>query len=234
MLYLNSIKKGGRNVSKFQDKLDKNLSKLSNRTIVIIAFIAIISGLLLISADYLEGKKERAYQKIRISLFTEVDDETHDNTPQNIEEPEQPEQPYVPAPNPNGYLGILTIDKINLEQGFYDKNYKDNNVSKNLTFLSPSNYPDEKNGNVILVAHSGTTRIAYFKNLYQLKVGDKAKIEYKGHLYTYKIDNIYNETKDGDVTIYRDTNRQTLTMITCTKNDNTKQTIYIAYLESVK
>ena len=139
MLYLNSIKKGGRNVSKFQDKLDKNLSKLSNRTIVIIAFIAIISGLLLISADYLEGKKERAYQKIRISLFTEVDDETHDNTPQNIEEPEQPEQPYVPDPNPNGYLGILTIDKINLEQGFYDKNYKYNNVSKNLTFLSPSN-----------------------------------------------------------------------------------------------
>ena len=234
MLYLNSIKKGGRKVSKFQDKLDKNLSKLSNRTIVIIAFIAIISGVLIISADYLEGKKERAYQKIRISLFTEVDDETHDNTPQNIEEPEQPEQPYVPDPNPNGYLGILTIDKINLEQGFYDKNYKYNNVSKNLTFLSPSNYPDEKNGNVILVAHSGTTRIAYFKNLYQLKVGDKAKIEYKGHLYTYKIDNIYNETKDGDVTIYRDTNRQTLTMITCTKNDNTKQTIYIAYLESVK
>ena len=231
MLYLNSIKKGGRNVSKFQDKLDKNLSKLSNRTIVIIAFIAIISGLLLISADYLEGKKERAYQKIRISLFTEVDDETHDNTPQNIEEPEQP---YVPDPNPNGYLGILTIDKINLEQGFYDKNYKYNNVSKNLTFLAPSNYPDEKNGNVILVAHSGNTRIAYFKNLYQLKVGDKAKIEYKGHLYTYKIDNIYNETKDGDVTIYRDTTKQTLTMITCTKNDNTKQTIYIAYLESVK
>ena len=63
-------------MSKFQDKLDKNLSKLSNRTIVIIAFIAIISGLLLISADYLEGKKERAYQKIRISLFTEVDDES--------------------------------------------------------------------------------------------------------------------------------------------------------------
>ena len=225
-------------MSKLVEKIDKNLSKLSNRTIVIIAFIAIISGLLLISADYLEGKKERAYQKIRISLFTEVDDETHDNTPQNIEEEpeesEEPEEPYVPDPNPNGYLGILTIDKIHLEQGFYDKNYKYNNVSKNLTFLAPSNYPDEKNGNVILVAHSGNTRIAYFKNLYQLKVGDKAKIEYKGHLYTYKIDNIYNETKDGDVTIYRDTNRQTLTMITCTKNDNTKQTIYIAYLESVK
>ncbi len=207
------------------------MSKLSNRTIVIIAFVAIIGGILLISADYLKGKKEQAYQKISISLFSEVNDKTQDNTPQNIE---QTEEEYVPTPNPNGYLGILTIDKINLQQGFFDKDNENNNVSKNLTFLSPSNYPDEKNGNVILVAHSGTTHIAYFKNLYKLTEGDTAKIEYKGHLYTYKIDNIYNETKDGNVTIYRDTTKQTLTMITCTKNDNTKQTIYIAYLESVK
>ncbi len=212
-------------------KIEKFLSKLSNRTIVIIAFIAVIGGILIISYDYLLGKKERAYQEISISLFNE----NQDNTPQNIEATEDPEEdPYVPTPNPNGYLGILTIDKINLQQGFYDKNNEHNNVSENLTFLEPSNYPDEKNGNVILVAHSGVTRIAYFRNLYQLKVGDTAKIEYKGHLYTYKIDNIYNETKDGNVTVYRDTNRQTLTMITCTKNDNTKQTIYIAYLESVK
>ena len=205
------------------------MSKLSNRAIVILAFIAIIGGLLIISADYLKGKKDRAYQKISISLYNEA----HDNTTQNLESTSE-EDPYIPTPNPNGYLGILTIDKINLQQGFYDKNNQHNNVSENLTFLAPSNYPDEKNGNVILVAHSGVTRIAYFKNLYQLKVGDIAKVEYKGHLYTYKIDNIYNETKDGNVTIYRDTTKQTLTMITCTKNDNTKQTVYIAYLESVK
>lgn len=208
-------------------KFDKFISKLSNKTIVIIAFIAVIGGLLIISYDYLLGKKERAYQEVSISLFSE----NQDNTPQNIE---KKEEEYIPTPNPNGYLGILTIDKINLQQGFYDKNNEHNNVSENLTFLEPSNYPDEKNGNVILVAHSGVTRIAYFRNLYKLKVGDTAKVEYNGHLYTYKIDDIYTETKDGNVTVYRDTNRQTLTMITCTKNDDTKQTIYIAYLESVK
>ena len=214
---------------KIKTKISNFFSKLSNRAIVIIAFIAIIGGILLISSDYLEGKKERAYQKISLSLYSEE----NDNTPQNLEhQPE--EEPYVPTPNPSGYLGILTIDKIDLQQGFFDKNNTHNNVSENLTFLSPSNYPDEQNGNVILVAHSGVTRIAYFKNLYKLQKGDIAKVEYKGNLYTYKIDNIYNETKDGNVTIYRDTNRSTLTMITCTKNDDTKQTIYIAYLESVK
>ena len=44
-------------------KIEKFLSKLSNRTIVIIAFIAIIGGILIISYDYLLGKKERAYQE---------------------------------------------------------------------------------------------------------------------------------------------------------------------------
>lgn len=207
------------------------MSKLSNKMVVIIAFAAVIIGVLLISADYLKEKKDKAYQKISISLYNEK----QDNTPQNVEkDTEQKEQPSEPIQDVGDYLGILTIDKINLNQGFYDKDNELNNVSKNITILSPSNYPDETNGNVILVAHSGTSHIAYFKHLYQVSVGDKAKITYKGKLYTYKISNIYNETKDGNVTIYRDTNKSTLTLITCTKNDNTKQTIYIAYLESVK
>ena len=202
------------------------MSKLSNKTIVIISFTLILIGLLLISSDYLKSKKEKAYEKVRISLMTDVD-----NTPKNIDEPvEEPE----PEPLPNGYLGILEIEKINLAQGFYDKDNPDNNVSKNVTFLEPSNYPDEKNGNTILVAHSGTSNIAYFKHLYQLGIGDTAKITYKGKTYTYKINNIYNEEKDGDVTIYRDTNKTTMTLVTCTKDSKTKQTVYILDLNNIE
>lgn len=204
------------------------MSKLSNRTIVIITITAILVGLLIISSDYLKSKKEKAYEKVRISLV--VKDE--DNTPQNVtEEPAEPEEPVEVLPN--GYLGILTIEKIDLQQGFYDKGNPENNVDRNITFLDPTNYPDEKNGNVILVSHSGSSSIAYFKHLYQVEIGDIATIRYKGKTYTYRVENIYNEIKDGDVTIYRDTNRSSLTMITCTKDDDTRQTIYIAYLESV-
>ncbi len=207
------------------------MSKLSNKTIVIIAFIAIIIGILLISSSYLKEKKDKAYQKISISLYEKK--EKKDSTPQNIEETKEEEKNETQE-NTNDYLGVLKIDKINLAQGFYDKGNSNNDVSKNITILDPSNYPDETNGNLILVSHSGSAAISYFKHLYQLEVGDIAKVEYKGKTYTYKIDNIYYETKDGNVTIYRDTSKQTLTMITCTKNDNTKQTIYIAYLQSVK
>ena len=200
------------------------MTKLSNKNVVIITVTLVLIGLLLISSDYLKSKKQKAYEKVRISLMT-----SSDNTPQNVDV-EEPE----PEPLPNGYLGILEIEKINLAQGFYDKDNPDNNVSKNITFLEPSSYPDEKGGNTILIAHSGTSNIAYFKHLYQLEVGDIAKITYKGKVYTYKIDNIYYEEKDGELTVYRNTKKSTLTMVTCTKNDNTKQTIYIAYLESVK
>lgn len=203
------------------------MKHLSNKTIVIISFTLVIIGLLLLSYDYLKSKKEKAYEKVRISLMTK---EEVDNTPKEVEE--EPEVPVEVLPN--GYLGILTIEKINLEQGFYDKDNPENNVDRNLTFLDPTNYPDEQNGNVILVAHSGSSSIAYFKHLYQLAVGDIAKIRYKGKNYIYKIDDIYTDIKDGDVTIFRDKNRSTLTMVTCTKDDDTRQTIYIAYLESVE
>ena len=45
--------------------------------------------------------------------------------------------------------------------------------------------------------------------------------------YTYKVVNIYKEEKDGTIAIYRNKEKSTLTLITCTKNDNTKQTVYI-------
>ena len=208
------------------------MSKLSNRAVVTISVLCILIGLLLISSDYLKSKKMKAYEKVRISLIVknEKDNTEKDNTPKNIDE--EPEEPIEVLPN--GYIGILTIEKINLEQGFYDKGNPENDVDRNIAFLEPTNYPDEKNGNVILVSHSGTSSIAYFKHLYQVEIGDIAKIRYKGKVYTYKVEDIYTETKDGDVTIYRDTSRSTLTMITCTKDDDTKQTIYISYLQKVE
>lgn len=204
------------------------MDKLSNRTIVIISFALIFLGLFLITGNYFAGKKDKAYEKVSVSLFSDTNGEVVDNTPQEIATGEIETGETVKNGN---YLGVLKIDKINLEQGFYDKDNEYNNVSKNVTLLGPSNYPDEKNGNTILVAHSGTSYIGYFKNLWKLQNGDLATIVYKGKTYIYKIVNIYTDTKDGDVTIYRNPKKTTLTLITCTKDDNTKQTIYVAELQ---
>ena len=207
------------------------MHKLSNKMIVTIGVLIILLGSFLLLSNYFREKKEEAYERISIALATEEED----NTPQNVEK--EPEEEETEEPNPEydtgEYLGILDIPKINLNRGFYDKDNEYNNVDHNVTFLEPSNYPDERNGNVILVAHSGSSYLGYFKHLYQLSIGDIAYITYKNHKYEYQIVNIYNETKDGDVTIYRNKNKQTLTLITCTKDSDTEQTIYIAELQNV-
>ncbi len=204
------------------------MTKLSNRTVVTIAFAIIIGGFILISYDYFAGKKDKVYEKVSISLYEKQDGIVIDNTPQEIAAADISVSEETKKGN---YLGVLKIDKIGLEQGFYDKDNENNNVGKNVTLLGPSNYPDEKNGNTILVAHSGSSYLGYFKHLWKLSKGDLATIYYKNKTYVYKIVNIYNDTKDGDVTIYRNKNKNTLTMITCTKDSDTEQTIYIAELE---
>ena len=86
----------------------------------------------------------------------------------------------------------------------------------------------------MLAGHSGTGWKAFFNDLYKLTRGDKATVSYKGKTYTYKIVNIYTQPKVGTIAIYRNYDKTTLTLITCTNNDSTTQTIYIAELESVE
>ena len=49
--------------------------------------------------------------------------------------------------------------------------------------------------------------------------------------YTYSLVNTYEVEKDGTVAIYRDYSKKVLTLITCTKNSDTKQTVFIFELE---
>jgi len=130
------------------------------------------------------------------------------------------------------YVAVLKIPKIKLEKGLYAKTSKYNSIEYNIMIHEASNTPEEKKGNVILVAHSGTADIAFFKNLYKLKKGDVAEIYYHGNRYTYKIVNIYDVEKTGTVEIDRDYNKESLTMITCRHGTN-KQIVLISELKSV-
>ena len=128
------------------------------------------------------------------------------------------------------YIGYLNIPKINLTKGFLDNRSSENDVEKNILVVEGSNYPDVDKGNFILAGHSGTGWKAFFNDLYKLSAGDTAKITYKDKTYTYQITNIYKQPKTGKLAIYRNYDKTTLTLITCTNNDSTTQTIYIAEL----
>lgn len=197
--------------------------KKNTKIIVSIGFILIIVGMILVTNNYFKEKLETVYENFNVDSFVEQEDTNYEevsaeasNTVQNVTEGDE------------DYLGILEIAKIDLKRGFYDKKSKLNNVNRNVTILKESDYPDKVNGNVILVAHSGSSYLGYFKNLYKLEIGDTAKITYKEKTYNYKITRIYYENKDGDVTLYKSKDKTTLTLITCTKDDDTKQTVYVA------
>ena len=159
-----------------------------------------------------------------------VDEPINEQLPSdNPAEPvEQLNQPIVQRNY--DYIGILEIPKVNLKQGFLDIDSKYNDVDYNITVVQTSTFPDVEKGNFILASHSGNSYISYFKNLYKLEIGDEAYIYYNSIKYSYKIVNIYNVEKTGQVAIYRNSDATCLTLITCTKNSDHEQTVYILEL----
>lgn len=189
--------------------------------------ILILVGFFFLSHDFIVERRERTFSKMNLELtelLAQVDENQEEESIPSEEVPEEQPQEMVDYET---YAGILKIPKIGFEKGFYVKESPLNNVKFNLKILDASSYPDEENGNVIIIGHSGNYSNSYFANLYQLQVGDTASIHYQDEIYTYKIVNIYQEAKDGTVTIYRDETKNCLTLITCTKDDSTSQTVYI-------
>lgn len=230
------------------------------RLIITIGTICCVLGLYLISYNYLNEKVDKAYSNINLEILSlneeikNLDDESqvdNNNNPlyEEIDESNQEEQDNkvenskVNIKNEsnknnnkqqNYYVAKIKIPKINLEKGLVDINSKYNTVSKNIQIIKGSSFPNVEESNLILASHAGTNSVSYFKNLYKLSKDDKCYIIYKGKTYVYNIVNIYYQEKDGTIAIYRDYSKTTLTLVTCTKNSKTKQTVYVAELVQVK
>lgn len=133
----------------------------------------------------------------------------------------------------NNYLGVISIPKINLEQGFYDIDNPMNNVDKNIELISNSNMPDVENGTLILAAHSGNDRVSYFNKLYKLNIDDEIEIIYNKSKYLYKLIDIYEVEKTGSITLHNINNITSLVLVTCSNFNNDLQVVYISRLVNV-
>lgn len=194
--------------------------------------ILIICGIPLLLSNYIKEKRDVVFSEMNLAL-SEIS--TGDISNDEVNEPVEEETTEEVKEDNNEYtyeeyLGILDIPKINFYKGFYSKTSSLNNVKFNLLVLKESDYPDVVNGNLIIAGHSGNYNNSYFKDLYKLDIDDTITVHYQGKDYIYKITKIYNEKKTGTVRILRDRNKTSLTLITCTKDDNNHQTIYIAEL----
>lgn len=206
----------------------KQEKRISPEMIAIIGSITILIGGFFLSYNYIQSKKVMAFDYISNIFYEQNQEIIVSDGEQEVEEEEDLGEVT------NNYIGYLSIPKINLKKGFLDKRSPDNDVEKNILVVEGSSYPTKDKGNLILAGHSGTGWKAFFNDLYKLNKGDQAIVTYKGKTYTYKITNIYTQPKVGKIAIYRNYDKTTLTLITCTNYDSTTQTIYIAELESIE
>jgi len=200
----------------------------------------LLVGTLLLFSNYIKDKRDVVFSEMNLVLSSmdiglaedpiDIEEEVPTEEEPIDEEPVEENNDYTYEE----YLGVIDIPKINLYKGFYNKTSNLNNVKFNLYVLPVSSYPDMERGNLIIAGHSGNYNNSYFRNLYLLEVGDDITIHYNNKKYIYEISKIYLEDKDGNVRIIRDNSKTTLTLITCTKDDNNHQTVYISYLKSVE
>ena len=128
------------------------------------------------------------------------------------------------------FIAVLEIPSISLKKGLYKKTSIYNDIKYNIEILKSSDTP-EGSGDVILAAHSGNSKISFFKHLYKLNISDEVNIYYKSAKYKYIVDEIFEEQKKGDI-VLSSSNDKRLILTTCSK-DKTKQTIIICILKDV-
>ncbi len=124
------------------------------------------------------------------------------------------------------YLGILSIPRIGLKRGFYEESSPLNQVNKNIMLIY-----NKMPSLLVLAAHRGSSKVAFFNGLDKMKIGDSIHLSYKHQEYEYIYLDAYKVNKDGNVPISYDTSQKTLILITCSKEDKQKQIVYLAYLK---
>lgn len=213
---------------------------------ITIGVLLVFIGIIIISWDYLLEKKNQVYdtmyyeiaslpsyiedqekyekEKIEEQINDIKNNEKKDN---NSTDNNDKDNSSTTSSSKDDYLGRLMIPKINFNRSFYKIDSVYNDVDKNIQVMKGSSLPDVDGGNLIIAGHSGNVWFSFFKNLYKLKKGNNAYVYYNDTKYTYKVVDIYNVKKNGKVTVKRDRTKRTMTLITCTKNSKTLQTVYI-------
>ena len=212
-------------------KLNKT-KRISPNTVALIGAFVITIGGFFSFYNFISDKKLFAYDYMNDKIYEDKETEIYSvNTTEVSTDEEDKTQNYQDI---ESYIGYLEIPKINFKRGFYDINSSLNNVESNIEIIKGSSLPDVINGNLIIAGHSGTGWKAFFRNLYKLEIGDEAIVTYAGLNYKYQIKDIYKQKNTGKGAIKRNYDITTLTLITCTKDDSSTQTIYIAELSSIE
>ena len=202
------------------------LKRKSKIVSIIIGIILLVAVIIFNLYNYSSSKKEVIIEENKIEeFFVEEIIEEHQMT--EIKPVTESKQQ-----NTTNYSMIVEIPNIGLKKGLCSIGQECNAVSKNIQILKESDMPNVTNGNLLLAGHNGNSKVSFFNKLDKIKVNDSIYIYYNGTKYEYKLSNYYDIKKTGKAIIHRDNDKTTLVLITCKKNTDDKQVVYIAYLDN--
>ena len=210
--------------------------KISPNVIALVAAAIIVLGLFFTLSSFIDEKRLLSFDYMNNQFYDDeqiVDDVYTTNVSSEDSSSDSTSSSSVTS-NLEHYIGYLEIPKLGFRRGFYNIDSALNTVEANIEVIKGCSMPDVENGNLIIAGHSGTGWKAFFNDLHLLEVGDEARVLYQGNTYIYQITNIYKDKNTGRLAIKRDYNKTTLTLVTCTNNDSSTQTIYIAELLRVE
>jgi len=173
-----------------------------------IGFSLLLIGIFIISYSLIPNYIEQVKEETSINYFFEV----MSNEVKTIEQP------------PYNYIAVLEIPRISLKKGLFDINDRNNNVDRNIKILNNSDMPNINNGLLIIAAHSGRGRAAFFDKLDRLTKRDLVYIYYQNDKYTYEVSDILRQYKTGSIDIVR-RNYTELILTTCDQVNKDKQII---------
>ena len=182
----------------------------SNKSRVILGSLLILLGIALpvskyLYLNYLDNKNNES-----IETFFETEEQ------ETIVEDSNTDQEEVKTNNNSyNYIAVLEVPSISLKRGLVDKNSNANNVSKNIQILNESDMPDVKNGTM---------------HLDKVKIDDLVYIYYNHIKYTYKVTKMYEEVKDGNISVYKDKSKTNLILTTCNPTHKGYQLIVVSEL----
>lgn len=128
------------------------------------------------------------------------------------------------------FYNSIKIDKLNINQSLNISSvYEEVN---GIVIFKEYSMPNE-NGKVVIGAHSGIGKNAYFNDLILLKQGDIITIDYNNKEYTYKVNEL-KEVKDTQTNILESKEENILILLTCKLKDDTKRIIVKAQNISVQ
>ena len=186
-----------------ENKMDKRKSLL-----LVIGSLLIFISIFLFIFNYYNSYKDDLKEQKNLDDFYQEQEEIKEINKNNKEDIEK-------VKVDSNYIAVLKIDKINLEKGLYEIGNSLNNVDHNIEILSGSNMPNVENGNLVLASHNGYLKESYFRNLYKVEIHDKISVFYDSYEYIYEVINTYKVEKTGTVKVIRNNNKNTLTLITC-------------------